>query len=304
MPPLAASRSGRIRAWIGAAGLVALLGYFAGVTHLQNAAQLRASPLQTMGIVTGVKPGDWLNNPTVEYDFNLRRGQSAIPVELEPKLAPGATVTVTFLSDPSGPSAIDPAGEAEAGKRGLLIALFLELIVAAVFLPLAVFAEPDTSKPNWAKGENISAAVVVSILAVAGLGALFFSSIPAYLNSQKLMNQGKTVVGSLNRRYSPVDTSSQPTQMASYTYQVEGRYYHGIEKYAQPTPASSPIVIHYLPDNPSFAAINPAQKASDLRRGMLFLILWNVVVAVSALVFRFGARQDKAPITFAAREDY
>ena len=284
------------------AAVIGLIGYLGGVRELQEAAELKQDSIHVRGVLSYIEPGDHLNNPIAHYYFSTggpsQWGSNFIPRAKEATLAPGMALDVSY-SKKIGESSLDPEGLVESGRRGILIALFLELVFAAIFLPLVLFAYPNTKKPDWNKDERISGTIVISILVAVGLGALFLSAIPAFLNASKLLHNGQVVTGSLDY-VKPRGVSPR----AYYTYKVGSRYFHDLEPYEGRLKEGSPVQIRYLADSPSVSAIDPEVRITNSKGAAIFLALWTLLVGAIGLAIRYWSKRFGGPITFSTREDY
>lgn len=279
---------GRVFQWLLFAAFVAIgFGWFAGGKQLAEAASLRASTAQVSGVITSVSPGNSLNNPTAYYTFQVngtvQYGYSNVRQSTATNLAPGAAVQVTYNARNPSSNAIDTEGIAEAGRRGIFIACIIELVLAAIFIPLIVTAGPSATRTKSINGQNVAGVVVISIMALAGLGALFFGVLPGYQKRQALLHEGKTAVASITGVY---DRSKGNGRYAEYSYVVDGANYHGKADYRGGYGDRQQINIVYLPSDPSFSAINPEAAVGSARGSILFMALWLAILSLFAgLVF-------------------
>jgi len=288
------SRGGRVLVWLIFASFIAIgFGWFGGGNQLVEAARLRASGIHAKGVITSMTAGDALNNPTAYYNFTIGgavvHGYSHVPSAAEHRLAPGSPVTVTYLPENADKNCVDPAGLAESGKRAVLIAGVLESIFALIFIPLVVLSGQSAPARLRLRGDSLSGAVVISIMALGGIWGLFFAAIPNYRHAGDLVSQGKTAQAAITGVY---DHSDGGGRYADYTFVVAGSYYHGKADYVGGYADRGPLTITYLPSDPSFSAIQPQATLSGARDAMLFMVGWLALLTLFCVAFVYGVRRD------------
>ncbi len=267
-------------------------GWFGGGTQVADASRLRASGLQTKGVITSVTAGDMLNNSSAHYKFDVGgktvNAYSNVLAKDEHRLSPGLVVSVTYMPENPRDSCLDPNGLVDSARRTLLIAGLLELVCAAIFIPLIIFS--GTASPQGVKftGENVAAVVVFSIMALAGLGALFFAAIPGLMRAEALVSEGKSVQATITGVW---DGENRHGRYATYSYKVGDEYYHGKADYVGGYGDRGQITVKYLPSDPSYSAINPEAQIGGARGAIAFMLVWLSIIVVFWLVFRYGARR-------------
>jgi len=273
-------------------------GWWGGGQDLVKAGRLRKEGVKAEAQITSVKGSDALNYATAHYQFSIsdatKYGYSHISDALAAKLAAGAKVNFVYLPSDPEQSAVDLDAMESSGKRAIVIAAVLELLVAAIFIPI-IFMKP---KPGWqpnrqltmGPGESVAATVILSVMLVGGFCGLFFSAVPSYMKANQLAAFSKTAVANIDGVYS---RSKGKGRYAEYTFQVNGRYFHGEADYRGSYSDRGPLNIHYLPSDPSYSATDPAAKLGGMKAAVIFMIVWNVAVwafAVALWIKRYRRR--------------
>jgi hypothetical protein len=130
--------------------------------------------------------------------------------------------------------------------------------------------------------------ILLSVMSVFGLSALFFLAIPNCLNANKLA-------------VSSIETTAQVSQVSTYlrgkgtyveySYLVNGKWFTGTSDGNYAVGERGPIRIRYLPDNPSYSAVDPDANQVKAQRGVGFMFLWNALVFVFAVLARYSVRK-------------
>ena len=128
---------------------------------------------------------------------------------------------------------------------------------------------------------------------------LFFSAIPNYHKASELLSQEKSTRAMITNVWDEMDDggphgSSTTQRYANYSFNVNGVNYSGKSRVSRNYNQSGAITIFYLPSNPSNCAINPSADLTNAREGVLFVIVWILIVfaigAGSLIAARRGVR--------------
>ncbi len=120
-----------------------------------------------------------------------------------------------------------------------------------------------------------SALVLLSLMALIGLGVLFGVALPDYRKAIQLSESSQSTQAILTGVYSK---SKGNRRYARYTFTVNGQSYDGQSDYGGGFGDSGNITIYYLPTDPSYSAINPEGKKKGTLFALAFLGVWNAAI--------------------------
>ena len=124
---------------------------------------------------------------------------------------------------------------------------------------------------------------IIALMFFGGVAMLFFSAVPTYEKAGELVIQEKSTQAMITNVWDEQEdqgphggTTTQ--RYASYSFDLNGMQYSGKSRVSRDYNQSGAITIYYLPSNPSNCAIDPRGDLTNAREGLLFVIVWILIV--------------------------
>ena len=145
---------------------------------------------------------------------------------------------------------------------------------------------------------------IIALMFFGGIAMLFFSAVPTYEKADELVRHEKSTRAMITNVWDDVDSDSHGTTIqryANYSFDVNGMQYSGKSRVSRNYNQSGAITIYYLPSNPSNCAIDPRGDLTNAREGVLFVIVWILIVFAIGVGFLVSIRRG---VQFTSSRNY
>lgn len=258
-------------------------GWFASGSEMARANALATEGVHVQGAVTSTDAGDWLNAPTVHYQYvvdgNTLYGNSHIQSAKVVKLAPGDPIDVTYRRGSPEESGTDLVAMQDSANKGLAITGWIEAVVALFFWGPVLFSKMAIGRLNFPVGNFLAGILITALMTLGGAAMLFGKAVPDLRRAEALADTAQVVQAQITGVY-----DGDQGRYADYAYTVAGNHYSGEAPYSGGYGDRGTLAIRYLPTDPGYSAVSPSDEVQKAKGGVVFMAIWTLL----ALGFTVG----------------